>query len=92
MKSITANRLQDGAVVYLSDKDQWEEKFSCAAVFGDDEALDVLTAAQSRVGEIAGAYLIDIDDGAPTGRERLKESIRSKGPTVREDLGLQAEA
>lgn len=87
MKAVTGNRLSDGAVVYLTDRDQWAQTLSCAALFEEDDAEDVLAAARSRTGEVADAYLIDVsEDGAPAGRAALRESIRDKGPTVRCDL------
>ncbi len=93
MKSVTANRLDDGAVVYLSGDDRWTPDLSAAARFEDGEAKDALAAAQKRVKEIADAYLIDVDEaGAPAGREHLRETIRKSGPTVRLDLGYQARA
>ena len=93
MKAITGNRLRDGAVVYLTDEDQWTEWFSDAARFDDDDAKDVLAAAQKRSAEIADAYAIDIDEaGALTGRAVVRESIRTLGPSVRPDLGFQASA
>ncbi len=92
MKIVTANSLQDGAVVYLGDDDQWTPQLSGAARFEDSDAKDVLVAAQTRIEEITDAYLVSIDqDGAITGRETLRETIRKAGPTVRLDLGLQAE-
>lgn len=93
MKAVTGNRLDDGAVVYLGDDDRWTADLTAAARFDDDDAKDVLAAAQARVKEIADAYLIDVSDaGAPTGRETLRETIRKSGPTVRVDLGYQAGA
>ncbi len=91
MKAVTANRLGDGAVVYLTDKDQWAENFAEAARFPDEDGADVLAAAQTRAGEIADVYLIDVDeDGALAGRTIIRETIRTLGPTVRTDLGYQA--
>lgn len=93
MKAVTGNRLDDGAVVYLSDDDRWTSDLAAAARFEDADAKDVLAAAQTRVKEITDAYLIEVDDaGAPAGRETLRETIRKSGPTVRLDLGYQAEA
>lgn len=93
MKAVTGNRLDDGVVVYLGDDDRWTSDLSAAARFEDGDAKDVLAAAQKRVKEIADAYLIDVDEaGAPAGRETLRETIRKSGPTVRLDLGYQAEA
>lgn len=93
MKAVTGNRLDDGTVVYLTDEDQWSVHLCAAARFADDDALDVLVAAQGRVSEIADAYLIDVSEGGdPVGRTTLRETIRKAGPTVRRDLGHQARA
>jgi Protein of unknown function (DUF2849) len=92
MKAITGNRLNDGAVVYLCDDDQWTTQRAKAARFDDDDIAPVLSAAQVRVREITDAYIIDVSaDGAPAGRTIIRETIRGAGPTVRGDLGLQAE-
>ena len=91
MKAITGNRLSDGAVVYLAGNDQWATRLSDAATFEKSDANSVLGAVLSREAEIAEAYLIEVGDGGePAGREALRETIRKSGPTVREDLGLQA--
>lgn len=92
MKAVTGNRLTDGRVVYLAPDDGWSEYLAAAARFANDEALDVLAAAQRRVTEVADAYLIDIETGAASGRDKLRETIRSIGPTVRPDLARQSEA
>lgn len=93
MKAVTGNRLNDGAVVYLGDDDSWTTDLNVAARFDGDDAKSVLAAAQARVTEITDAYLIEVDEaGAPAGRETLRETIRKSGPTVRLDLGYQAEA
>lgn len=93
MKAVTANRLDDGAVVYLAGDESWTSDLAAAARFDDDAAKPALETAQTRATEIADAYLIDVDDkGAPAGRETLRETIRKSGPTVRLDLGYQAEA
>ena len=92
MKAVTANRLTDGAVVYLDDDNQWTHDIAAAAQFSGDGAETALASAQARIGEIADAYLIDVgEDAAPTGRAALRETIRKAGPTVRLDLGYQAE-
>ena len=93
MKVVTANRLDDGAVVYLRADDQWTHLLPEAARFADEDADAALVAARARVTAIVDAWLIEIDEeGAPAGRERYKETIRKLGPTVRTDLGYQAEA
>ena len=93
MKALTANRLADGAVVYLSEDKSWTADIAAAARFDDDAAKAALADAQTRMAEIADVYLIAVgEDGAPEGREALRETIRKNGPTVRTDLGYQAEA
>ena len=91
MKVVTANRLQDGAVVYLAPDNSWSERFSGAVLITDAEAQDVISVISGRVREIADVYLIDADASGPIGRETLRETIRSAGPTVRPDLGKQGE-
>jgi len=91
MKAVTGNRLNDGIVVFLTDNDQWSEKIENAAQFDDSDSAHVLEAAQRRTAEIADAYLIDLDEnGAPAGRAAIRETIRTRGPSVRTDLGEQA--
>lgn len=93
MKAVTANRLDDGAVVFLADDDGWSAELCRAARFSDEDAKAVLAAAKTRTGEIADAYLVSIsEDGTLIGRETLREMIRKSGPTVRADLGYQAGA
>ena len=93
MKAVTGNRLADGAVVYLADDDRWVADLQSAARFENTDAESALGAAKARVTEIADVYLIDVDEAAaPAGRQALRENIRRAGPTVRLDLGYQAEA
>ena len=93
MKAITANRLGDGAVVYLTEDQSWTSDLAKAARFDNDAAKAALENAEARATEIAGAYLFEVSDaGAPAGREALRETIRKDGPTVRLDLGYQAGA
>ena len=91
MKIITGNRLNDGAVVYLDADGQWTADIAVAAKFEKADADQALDAAKGRTREMADVYLVDVDEaGALAGRERLRETIRKLGPTVREDLGYQA--
>jgi len=92
VKAITANRLSDGVVVYLGADGALVERFDHAALFDDDAARESLTALLQRRTVIAGAYLIDAEAAGPVGREALRETIRRNGPSVRRDLGKQAEA
>jgi hypothetical protein len=92
MKAVTANRLSDGAVVWLGEDDRLVERFEQAALHTDEAAAAALSRLAARTTVIASAYLIDADAAGPRGREALRETIRRCGPTVRRDLGKQAEA
>lgn len=92
MKAITANRLSDGAVVYLGVNGALVERFDQAALFDDAAAKAALADIFEKATLIATAYLIDAEPSGPVGREALRETIRKNGPTVRRDLGKQAEA
>jgi len=79
---ITANRMRDGTVVWLTRELTWSEDSSLAAGFVDeaaDEARDEASAATHR-NEIVAAYEIKID-----GRQdrSMRERIRAgRGPTI----------
>ncbi|MFN3958389.1 MAG: DUF2849 domain-containing protein [Parvularculaceae bacterium] len=92
MKAVTANRLSDGVVVWLGEDDRLVERFEDAALYTEETAAAALLRLAARTTVVAGAYLIDADAAGPRGREALRETIRRYGPTVRRDLGKQAEA
>jgi hypothetical protein len=89
---VTANRLIDGIVVFQDETGGWSEDFARAAVHED------AAAALARAGEDVAASLVvdpyavevELRNGhyAP---KALREAIRATGPTVRRDLGKQAE-
>ncbi len=92
MKAVTANRLADGRVVYLAPDGAWTERLVNAAIFENIEAENALASLGASAIEFADAYLIEVHtDGYPSGREALRETIRNSGPTIRTDLGKQAE-
>lgn len=89
-KILTANRLEDGLVVYLGE-DGWSADLRMAQKAQDDYRATVLEYQGKQAAlrnEVADPYLIDLDDEAPV---RWRETIRSNGPTVRRDLGYQAD-
>ena len=91
---ISANRLDNGIVVYLTAYGDWTENLAHAQVIdGKDQgeaALDVAFGAVEAC-IVVDPYLIDIDDSGGERRPTLnRELIRAKGPTVRLDLGKQA--
>ena len=92
MKALTANRLDDGEVVFLS-AGQWVERFSDADLF-DDEAAGLAAEAHAKtLGTLlVEPYLIDVvpvEGGfAPVS---YRERLRALGPTNHHDHGKQAE-
>ena len=93
-KVISANRLEDGIVVYMTNDNNWSECLSDAEVFNDEAASDkalskAYTAEEACI--IVGSYLIDIErQGEYCNPTKYREFIRVIGPTVRPDLARQA--
>jgi sulfite reductase (NADPH) hemoprotein beta-component len=86
---VTANRLGDGAVVYLSGDGNWNRNIDKGMAVGDENAEALLARAQSGVDTqtVIVPYLIEVaDDGhvrRPNRRPlRQREQIRADGPTV----------
>ena len=86
---ITANRLNDGAVIYRTADGNWTTVFDQAAVVSTAPAateLQKTALAAIKHGDIGavGAYVapvkFDKDGGARPGN--LRESIRHAGPTI----------
>lgn len=92
--AVTANRLLDGFVIYLTADGGWSEDLADAAVAGSKEAAAALLAvaeAQAKTGRVIGPYAFDV--AASNGRPQplgQRETIRTLGPSVRTDLGYQA--
>ncbi len=92
---MTANRLRDGEVVFLTRAGTWNEKIDEAAMALEPQAKAALTARAAedeKATVVTGAYLFDAE--RIDGRVRaihMRERIRTLGPTVRRDLGKQAE-
>ena len=93
LKVITANRLDSGAVVWLGPGDAWGHRIASAEVFEGGAAEAALERAKAAVlaGVVVDPYAIEIVrvEGAPR-PVRPREQIRSLGPSVRADLGIQA--
>ncbi|HCK19692.1 MULTISPECIES: DUF2849 domain-containing protein [Thalassospira] len=94
LQVVTANRLEDGLVVFLTSDGSWSENINDARTAEDKEAANALLAEASAPEldtVIVGPYLIDVEqqgtDLVPT---KYREVLRTKGPSVREDLGYQA--
>lgn len=95
---LLANDLLDGDVVFAAeDADglRWSRDPGGALV-GHDEAtadrLDAFAAAELGSQHVVDAYLVDvaIEGGAPVPRH-YRERMKTTGPSVRRDLGKQAD-
>jgi hypothetical protein len=92
---ITANRLADGVVVFQTEDDSWTEDFNRAAVRRDAGATAAALArakqdeAQNVVVE---PYAVPVEErNGHCAPKALREAIRAAGPTIRRDLGKQAQ-
>ena len=92
---VTANRLRDGIAVFLTRSGDWSEEIDAAVLALEPEAAAALEA-RARDDEkktiVTGSYLVDAE--RLNGRVRaahIRERMRALGPTVRLDLGKQAE-
>lgn len=92
MKALTANRLDDGEVVFWK-AGRWVERFAEAELFAGAETGEVAEAhAKSQPTVVVDAYLIDLVESeglwAPLS---YRERIRALGPTNHLGHGKQAE-
>jgi Protein of unknown function (DUF2849) len=92
---LTANRLTDGDVVFLNRAGDWSLSIDEAALAQEPDAIKALEA-RGREAEAAnlvtGSYLFEAE--RREGRVlavHIRERIRTLGPTVRPDLGKQAD-
>jgi hypothetical protein len=90
---MTANRLVDGEVVFLAARG-WVEEIDRATLATTEEqakALDALGRQAVAVNEVVDAYLVEIvEEGGRLRPLKLREYLRTLGPSVRTDLGKQA--
>ncbi len=91
---VSANRLTDGLVVYLTPDAGWSERLADGRIAADAAAAERLLALAGQAERdriVVDPYLIDVAefDGVlrPT---KYREYIRATGPTVRPDIGKQA--
>jgi Protein of unknown function (DUF2849) len=92
---MTANRLRDGEAVFLTRAGTWAENIDEAALALEPQAAAALEA-RAKDGEkaslITGAYLFDATRvEGKIKADHMRERMRAVGPTVRLDLGKQAE-
>ena len=94
-QAITGNRLADGEVVYYSETGAWETDFAQAVILDGPDAVSASlenAKAEGSEREVVGIYPFEVKQidtaFAPVS---VRETIRAKGPTIRTDLGKQAE-
>jgi hypothetical protein len=91
---LVANELVDGDVVFRTASG-WSLDHRDALIAGNAEAADALEAegrAEMAANRVIDAYLVDVvlDGNGPLPRH-YRERLRTLGPSVRTDLGKQAE-
>lgn len=95
MQILTANRLVDGDVVFLTSDDDWSIDINEACVADDTAQAAILEDKGAKAdadAHVIGCYLVDVKrvDGKIEATH-YREIMRTKGPTVRSDLGKQAQ-
>lgn len=84
----TANRLRDGAVVFLGYDGQWTHRIDDARLAEREDDLAEIAAEAAASSECVGAYMIDVDVRLAEGAGRFirptkyREQIRAFGPTT----------
>ena len=82
---VTANRLSDGVVVYLTADGGWSTSVNEGHFVTDDEADALLKSADKSIDDctVVDAYLIAVEAAGTDVRPiRFREQVRAKGPTV----------
>lgn len=94
LQMVTANRIGDGTVVYLTRVGGWSERITDGQVSRGDEERDTLMAvaqATAEIPEVVEPYVIDIVEEAGVVRPvRYREAIRAQGPTTHPAFAKQA--
>ncbi len=94
LQMVTANRIGDGTVVYLTRVGGWSERIADGEVSRSDEERDDLMAVAQATAEIPAVvepYVIDVvEDGGVVRPVRYREAIRAQGPTIHPAFGQQA--
>lgn len=92
---MTANRLGDGEVVFLTHTGVWSEKIDDAVLAQEPQAVaavELRAAEDEKVNVITGQYLFAATRVNGLIRaDHIRERIRTLGPSVRKDLGKQAD-
>ena len=87
---LTANDLLTGEVVFWTGSD-WSPDYRDAQVLAETaEQQAALKTAEAAADIVVGPYLAAVAANDPT-PTHYREAIRTRGPTVRTDLGKQAQ-
>ncbi len=94
LEVVTANRLDDGEVVYLTREGHWSQWIGDACLAeGEQQTAALMVTADKAVAAhiVVAPYAIEVivENGMVRAR-RYREHIRASGPSVRTDLGKQA--
>jgi sulfite reductase (NADPH) hemoprotein beta-component len=94
LQVVTANRIGDGTVVYLTRIGGWSERITDGQVSRGDEERDTLMAvaqATAEIPEVVEPYVIDVVEETGVVRPvRYREAIRAQGPTTHPAFAKQA--
>ncbi|MSO93801.1 MAG: DUF2849 domain-containing protein [Rhodospirillales bacterium] len=92
---VTANRLTDGAIVYLAGDGNWTRSIGRSLVANSErEAEEILATANAAVTacQIVGPYLIEVSlEGGVVRPVGTREWIRAQGPTVHPEFATEPE-
>lgn len=90
-KVVTAWVSATGRAVYLTKDRNWSENLADAEVLTGLGANDILAWATKDQLRVADPYFMQVTpDGKVTGRETIRETMRSVGPTTHRHFGKQA--
>jgi hypothetical protein len=80
---VTANRLIEGDVVYLTLADTWSPHLADAEILHDAAHAELrLLEASAQSGQIVGAYLADVTPaGSGPQPNHFREDFRATGPS-----------
>ena len=91
---VIANRLRDGIVVFLGTDQKWVETLQeCPPADSEADGEELLRLGQEAADrqEIVDPNLIEVEErSGHLVALKMREAIRTAGPTVRSDLGKQA--
>lgn len=92
---LTANMLRDGHVVFMVEGYAWSPWIDDAIVARTKDAAVDLEArgnAAAKANIVVAPYLVDvIEENGRLRPSHIREHLRTLGPSVRTDLGKQAE-